>query len=155
MGVGSGEDTETHLANAVRERSAAAGHAAGDMADRAREKVEEVSDRARQKVGDVADRARDRVTSTTDTARARAADGLDRAAGRLEDLVDDPNDPRKAKLARPAHAVAGGMEGAADFIRSPDVQRLRYDLESRIRATPGRTLLATFAVGFVIGRILR
>jgi rubrerythrin len=133
MGVGAGEGLETDLLNKLRERGSQAAHAAG-------------------KVGD---QARNRISGAMDTARTRAADGLDRAAHRLEDLAEQPGEDGPRRFAGAAHSVAGGMEGTADFLRSPDAQRLRTDVEGMVRNNPGRTLLTTFAVGFVVGRLLR
>ncbi len=140
MGVGAGEGLETDLLNKLRERGSQAAHAAEKVGDRARE---------------LGDQARNRVSGAVDTARTRAADGLDRAAHRLEEMVDEPGADGNRRVAGAAHAVAGGLESTADFIRSPDPQRLRTDMEGTVRNNPGRSLLTTFAVGFVIGRLLR
>jgi ElaB/YqjD/DUF883 family membrane-anchored ribosome-binding protein len=140
MGVGAGEGLETDLLNKLRERGSQAAHAAEKVGDRARE---------------LGDQARTRVSGAVDTARSRTADGLDRAAHRLEEMVDQPGTDANPRVAGAAHAVAGGLESTADFIRSPDPQRLRSDVEGTVRNNPGRSLLTTFAVGFVIGRLLR
>jgi ElaB/YqjD/DUF883 family membrane-anchored ribosome-binding protein len=140
MGVGAGEGLETDLLNKLRERSSQAAHAAGNLGDRARE---------------MTDQARERVSGAAETARHRTADGLDRAAHRLEGMVDEQGVDGGGRLAGTAHTVAGGIESTAEFIRSPDVERLRADVEDVVRDNPGRTLLTTFAVGFIIGRLLR
>jgi hypothetical protein len=57
----------------------------------------------------------------------------------------------------------GAEGGAATRVRdglirlggSVDVEELRTQVETRARATPLRMVLATFAAGFVVGRILR
>jgi rubrerythrin len=139
MGVGAGEGLETDLLNKLRERGSQAAHAAGKLGDRASE---------------LGDQARNRVAGAMETARSRAADGLDRAAHRLEDVADDHPEANR-RVTGAAHAVADGMESTADFIRSPDVQRLRTDAEGTVRNSPGRTLLTMFAVGFVVGRLIR
>jgi rubrerythrin len=133
MGVGSGEGLETDLLNKLRERTSQAGAAAERLSDR----------------------ARSGVAGAVETARGRAADGLDRAAQRLDDIADDDAEGARARLSGAAHGVAGGLENTAEFIRSPDVQRLRSDIEGAVRNSPGRTLLVCFVAGLFVGRLLR
>jgi ElaB/YqjD/DUF883 family membrane-anchored ribosome-binding protein len=140
MGVGAGEGLETDLLNKLRERGSQAAHAAGNLGEKARE---------------MTGQARERVSDAAEAARYRTADGLDRAAHRLEDMVDGPGVDGGGRLSGTAHTLAGGIENTAEFIRSPDVERLRADVEDVVRDNPGRTLLTTFAVGFIIGRLLR
>lgn len=151
MGVGAGEGLETDLLNKLRERGNQAAHAAEQLGDQARERVHQVTDAA----GNLTHKAGDRVSDAVGSARLRAADGLERAAHRLEEMVDEPGAGGASRFAGAAHAAASGMESTAGFLRSPDAQRLRADVEATVRENPGRTLLTTFAVGFIIGRLLR
>lgn len=127
LGVAPGEGAETHVANRLREQMG---------------KMGALKDQAGARVGD---------------ARTRAADGLERAAGRLDELASQQESAggAKARLAGAAHGVAGGMEATADFLRSPDPERLRSELEAQTRQNPLRMVLMTFAAGFILGRILR
>lgn len=135
MGVGSGEATAT------------------EMASRLREQVSGASVRAQELTG----QARERVGAAMGSARERAASGLDSAAQRLEDLASQQEGAggAKARAAGAAQRVAGGFESTAEYLRSGSTEQLRSDLENRVRTSPVQTLLMTFAVGFVIGRILR
>lgn len=151
MGVGSGEGLETDLLNKLRERGNQAASKVAGLEERAREKVGDLGERA----GELAGSARQRVGGAVGSARSSAADGLASAAGRLDRMADEPGGGARARFAGPAHTVAGGMETTAEYLRSADGERVRGDLENQIRSSPARALLATFAVGFVIGRLLR
>ena len=135
MGAGSGEGTAAGVANRVREQVASA------------------TDRAHELSG----QARERVGAAVGSARESAASGLEAAAHRLDDLATQQEGAggAKARAAGAAHRVAGGIESTAELLRSGDVEQVRTDLENRVRTSPVQTLLMTFAVGFVIGRILR
>jgi rubrerythrin len=153
MGVGAGEGLEIDLLNKLRERGNQAGHAIENLGDRAKERAGELGERARERAGELGERARERVGSALGTARLRTADGLERAADRLEEMASEADG--QPRLGGAAHRVADGMDGTADYLRTADGERVRSDLEGMVRANPARTLLGTFAVGFVIGRILR
>ncbi|CAN5743881.1 hypothetical protein BH23GEM6_BH23GEM6_07800 [soil metagenome] len=144
MGVGAGEGLETELLNKLRERGSQVAHAAGNLTERVSNAASDFSADALERVG-----------SAAETARHRTADGLESAAHRLEGMVDEPGRDSQGRLAGAAHTVAGGMESTAGFLRSPDTVRLRADAEDTVRTNPGRTLLTTFAVGFIVGRLLR
>lgn len=133
MGVGSGEGPD--LAGKVREQMSGASARAQELTDQARE-------RAGEAVG---------------AARNRMAGGLEAAAQRLDQVADQQGggSGARAKAAGAAHTIAEGIESTASYVRSGDAEQLRSNLEGQVRAKPVQTLLATFAVGFVIGRILR
>src|SRR5690606_21160149 len=101
--------------------------------------------------------ARERVAGAMGSARTGAASGLEAAAGRLDEMASrrETAGGPAARAAGAAHGLADGMESVASFIRSGDVQQLRAGFEERVRTQPVQTLLATLAVGFVVGRILR
>jgi rubrerythrin len=155
MGVGAGEGLETELLNKLREKGNQVAHAAGNLTDRAANVAGDLSDRVSHAASDFSAEARERAGAAAETARHRAADGLERAAHRLEGMVDEPGTDSQGRLAGAAHTVAGGMESTAGFLRSPDPVRLRENAEDTVRTNPGRTLLTTFAVGFIVGRLLR
>lgn len=135
MGVGSGEGMETDLANRMRERANATA----------------------ARVDAMTGQARDRVGQAMDSARERAAGGLETAAERLDRMASQQEDAggARARAAGAAYRLADGIEGIAGYVRSGDAEQLRSGLEDQVRTRPVQTLLTTFAVGFVIGRILR
>jgi rubrerythrin len=131
MGVAPGEGMETTAATKLREGMSRLDSARG--------------------------RAGEAVSGAVGTARTRAADGLEGAAERLDTLADQQASAggARARAAGAAHRMAGGMESTAEFLRTGDAEQLRTSLEQQARANPFRAVLTTFAVGFVIGRILR
>ncbi len=135
MGVGPGEGAETGMANRLREQTS------------------RVSARAEELTG----QARESVTAAMDSVRGRAAGGLEAAASRLDAAASRQEGAggAKARAAGAAHRLADGIEGTAEYFRSGDAEQLRAGMEKRVRTQPLQTLLATFAVGFVVGRILR
>jgi ElaB/YqjD/DUF883 family membrane-anchored ribosome-binding protein len=100
---------------------------------------------------------RERAGGALHEARARAADGLAAAAERLDRAASrqELNGGTKARAAEAAHRLAGGMDATAGFLRAPDADRLREDIEFRVRENPLRAVLITVAAGFFFGRILR
>jgi hypothetical protein len=118
------------------------GDADADPASKLRERRNVMGGNVSHRAGEMAAGARNRV-----------ADALAGAANRIEGLSDE----RGGRMSGAAHRVAGGMDSAADYVREGDMTPggMRDDLETRIRESPLQTLLLLFAVGFVIGRILR
>jgi hypothetical protein len=103
------------------------------------------------------DGIRERAGGAFSEARARAADGLASAAERIDRAASrqETNGGAKGRAAEAAHRLAGGMDATAGFLRSPDPDRLRGDVESHVREAPLRSALIALAAGFVVGRILR
>ena len=58
-------------------------------------------------------------------------------------------DQRMAEL---NNRLAGGMQGAADWLREGD---LRATIETQVRENPGRTLLIALGVGYLLGKTFR
>lgn len=100
---------------------------------------------------------RDSAGETIEQARFRAADGLSAAAERIDRMAtqQEQDGGAGAKAAGAAHRLAGGLDATADFLRSPDTEQLRTDVERSVRAKPLQAVLITLAAGFVVGRILR
>ena len=103
------------------------------------------------------ERAMEQLGAATGAARERAAAGLQRAAGRLDDLAARGAGAGGvgARAAAAAQRLASGMESGAGYLREASLDVVRRDLEDQVRTSPVRTLLAVFAVGFVVGRALR
>lgn len=142
MGIGSGEGAEMDAATRKREHARAGGGAMDD----AKARAQELGGQAREKAGHLAG-----------AAPARIASGLERAAEKLHGTADRASGQTggKAKAGDAAHRLAGGMEGAARYLREGDREQLRSDVEERTRQSPMQTLLIAAAAGFVIGRIIR
>jgi len=104
--------------------------------------------------------ARERLTSAAGAAKLRTAEGLEGAALRLEEFAEENagGEGISGQAAVGAQKAAEGLDTAAAFLRREgdgSVPGVRELIEEEVRANPARGLLATFAVGFVLGRILR
>lgn len=127
--------------------------------------TEGMADRAR----DLAGGARERLADTGATLRDRAgtaknslADMLEAGANRLNSqgsstqlagatgtgsVAADSNN----RLA----AVAGGLQGSADWLREADLDGMREGIENQVRTNPGRSLLLAVGLGYLVGKAFR
>jgi rubrerythrin/ElaB/YqjD/DUF883 family membrane-anchored ribosome-binding protein len=111
---------------------------------------------------DVATRMREGVRQVGPRAEAAASQARNRIAGALESMAHNLDEmapegvegPR-ARVGDAVHRLAGGIESTAEYVRSGDVERLREVVEDGVRRRPAQAILASVAVGFVIGRLLR
>lgn len=130
--MGQGEAPELHLANKMREGVSRARH--------------------------FGDNAQERLESAAEIARLRAAQGLEVAADQLEQLAarEAAAEGVRGKAAQGAQRAARGLESGAGYLRQGGGGGdLRIALEDEVRSNPARSLVTTFAIGFVLGRILR
>lgn len=120
-------------------------------------KAREVGEQARAKAAEVGEQAKAKAGEALGSARTGLAAGLATAADRLDGIAEQRQGQggAQAKLAGAAHTVAGGLDRTADYVREADPQMVRHDLEDRVRTSPAQTLLLSFGIGFVVGRILR
>jgi hypothetical protein len=84
----------------------------------------------------------------------RAASGkLEDAANKVRELGDQAaSKNRMLTRVRPlAYNAAGGIEGAADYVRTHEIDAMRTDLEGQIRRHP----LASIGIAFLAGYTLR
>lgn len=54
-----------------------------------------------------------------------------------------------------AHEAVKGMRGAAEYVRQRDLATIKHDLADRIRERPLTTIAVGFAVGLLLGRLLK
>lgn len=102
--------------------------------------------------GGAAARAQERIALRM----RQAAERLGSAAERIEEIADERlTDGPLERAGRLAHSVAGSMDSVAGYLREGDVERVRRDLERRVRERPLQSLLLGVAAGWVAGKILR
>jgi hypothetical protein len=115
---------------------------------------------------DVAARARDRAARALSQAQEQTASAIDRqlesASDRLESVAaafrqtaSTLDHPDEAVIARLIQRAAGGVEGAADYIRENDVGDMVEDAEDFVRRHPVLVLGGALLAGAVVGRLLR
>jgi hypothetical protein len=130
----------------------------GGIADRARgalgnagEKLSGVGSSLRERAGGAKDSLANALESGAEKLRARSNDGSmagASAAGGSVAVADD-------RMAQVTSRVAGGMEGAADWLRDADLDGLKASVEQQVKEHPGRTLLIAVGVGYLLGKALR
>lgn len=91
------------------------------------------------------------------TARARKAVGgkLEETAGRVRELGDRAA-ARNRILAptRPlAYDAARGIDNAADYLRTRELEAMKTDLETQVRRHPIAAVAAAFLAGYTIRRL--
>jgi hypothetical protein len=102
-------------------------------------------------------RARGRLGSAAGAARLRAADGVESTAERLQDLAarEGPVEGVRGSVAEGAQRLARSLDSTAARLREGGDSDIRSSIEEELRANPGRSLVASFAIGFILGRIIR
>ena len=129
----------------------------GGIADRARgalgtagEKLSGVGSTLRERAGGAKDSLANALEAGADRLRARSGDGMSAAGatGGSMAVADD-------RMAQVTTRVAGGMEGAADWLREADLDGLKSSIETQVKEHPGRTLLIAVGLGYLLGKALR
>ena len=108
-------------------------NAAADAATQAAEKASEVGRDALDKL---------------DASRGTVAQGLRATAGALRSYAPD-------SVAKHAQNTADAMDSAADYIRVRDLRSMTSDLTELVRRSPGPSLIAAVAIGFLLGSAMR
>lgn len=84
----------------------------------------------------------------------RVADTLDETAFRIHRLATLRGGPDAAAFG-PVHSTVGRLEGAADYLRTSDLEGVRAGLRHRVRTQPVQTLGLALCAGWLLGRVLR
>src|SRR5262245_61029416 len=85
--------------------------------------------------------------------RTTAADKLQAAAQTLHQKADRSGQP--AEVSALGHRAADWLERSADYVSEVEPQRLKSDIEDKVRRNPGRSLLIAGIVGLALGGLLR
>jgi ElaB/YqjD/DUF883 family membrane-anchored ribosome-binding protein len=86
----------------------------------------------------------------------RVAERLEDAADRLAGLAEDRSgEAGQHRVGSVAHATAGWMDGAAEYLRSRDLDGLHADLERLVRERPLQTIVLAATTGWILGKIMR
>ncbi len=96
---------------------------------------------------DGAIRAQDLASEAFRTGRTATADALDGAATRMNAGTDS--------LAHAGHAAADRLGASAAYVRDHGAKAMVGDIESMIKANPGKFLIGALVVGFMAGRAFR
>lgn len=144
--TGFSRDTGTD-AQGMADRAKSAASAAGD-------KLADVSSTVRDKAGNLKTTIADALESGAERLRQQASGsgqlaGGNAAGGSTGVIVDDN------RLAQTSNQLAGGMQGAADWLRDADLDGLKSGIERQVKEHPGRSLAVAVGVGYLLGKALR
>ena len=168
------QNSNDTFSNGTSDSAGSAGSASSD-ASFTRDAVNDaagVADRARsaagtagEKIADVASTVRDRAGNLKHT----LADALESGAGRLRQqgagggqvagaaatggstgMIGDDN-----RLGQATNQLAGGMQGAADWLRDADLDGVKSGIERQVKEHPGRSLAVAVGLGYLLGKALR
>jgi len=59
------------------------------------------------------------------------------------------------RLGQTSNQLAGGMQGAADWLRDADLDGLKAGIERQVKEHPGRSLAIAVGVGYLLGKAFR
>jgi hypothetical protein len=116
----------------------------------AREKLSGVGSTVREKAGSAKDSLANALEAGAGKLRARGGDGMP-AAGATDGSVAVAD----GRMSQVTSRVAGGMEGAADWLRDADLDGLKGSIEQQVKEHPGRTLLIAVGLGYLLGKAVR
>ncbi len=127
----------------------------GGLKDRARgaigtagEKLSGVGSTLRERAGGAKDSLANALESGAEKLRARGDSMAAGAAGGSVAVTED-------RMTEVSSKVAGGMEGAADWLRDADLDGMKASIEQQVKDHPGRTLLIAVGLGYLLGKSLR
>ena len=95
-------------------------------------------------LADASSRIQEKASDAFHTGRIATADGLDSAAESINTGGD-----RVTEFAR---STADTLGASAKYIRKHDSHDMVHDIESLVKAHPGKALLGAVVVGFFAGR---
>jgi ElaB/YqjD/DUF883 family membrane-anchored ribosome-binding protein len=130
------------LADRAKSAAGAAGDKLGDVGSTVREKAGSFKNTLADALESGAERLRQQGTGGQTTGAA--------ATGGSTGVVADDN-----RLAQTSNQIAGGMQGAADWLRDADLDGLKTGLEKQVKEHPGRTLAVAVGVGYLLGKAFR
>lgn len=61
----------------------------------------------------------------------------------------------EGRFEQTSHQLAGGMQGAADWLREADLDGLKAGIERQVKEHPGRSLAIAVGVGYLLGKAFR
>lgn len=95
-------------------------------------------------IADASSRIQEKASDAFHAGRIATADGLDSAASSINAGAD--------RVADAAHSTADSLSASARYVRKHDSRDMVSDIESLIKAHPGKALLSAAILGFFAGR---
>jgi ElaB/YqjD/DUF883 family membrane-anchored ribosome-binding protein len=120
---------------------------------------------AYEPVADAGTSARDRIGGFKNTIADALASGAEKL--RQQGAASHPASSTSAetggaftvgaegRLEQTSNQLAGGMQGAADWLREADLDGLKAGIERQVKEHPGRSLAIAVGVGYLLGKAFR
>jgi ElaB/YqjD/DUF883 family membrane-anchored ribosome-binding protein len=128
---------------------------AHNVADRARGALSDAGSTVRDRAGNLKNSLADALESGAERLRQQGSGGGQMAGaaatGGSASMVSDQG----GRMADMSNQVAGGLQGAADWLRDADLDGLKSGLERQVKEHPGRTLAVAVGLGYLLGKAIR
>lgn len=128
---------------------------AGNIGDRARSALSDAGSTVRDRAGNLKNSLADALESGAERLRQQGSGGGQMAGaaatGGSAGMVTDQSN----RMADVSNQVAGGLQGAADWLRDADLDGLKSGLERQVKEHPGRTLAVAVGLGYLLGKAIR
>jgi ElaB/YqjD/DUF883 family membrane-anchored ribosome-binding protein len=126
-----------------------------NVADRARSALSDAGSTVLDRAGNLKNSLADALESGAERLRQQGSGGGQMAgaaatAGSASMVSDQGN-----RMADMSNQVAGGLQGAADWLRDADLDGLKSGLERQVKEHPGRTLAVAVGLGYLLGKAIR
>ncbi len=138
------------------DRSADANNDATGIADRAKnaagvagDKLAEVGSAVRDSAGNAKTSIADALQSGAERLRQQSAGGAGATGAGAAAISDD------SRISQASKQLAGGMQGASDWLRDADLDGLKSGLERQVKEYPGRSLAVAIGLGYLLGKAFR
>jgi ElaB/YqjD/DUF883 family membrane-anchored ribosome-binding protein len=126
-----------------------------NVADRARSALSDAGSTVRDRAGSLKNSLADALESGAERLRHQGAGGGQMAGaaatGGSASMVGD----QSGRMTDMSNQVAGGLQGAADWLRDADLDGLKSGLERQVKEHPGRTLAVAVGLGYLLGKAIR
>ena len=125
-----------------------------NMGDRARSALADAGSTVRDRAGNLKNSLADALESGAERLRNQGAGGGQiagaAATGGGAGMVSE-----QGRMADMSNQVAGGLQGAADWLRDADLDGMKAGLERQVKEHPGRTLAIAVGLGYLLGKAIR
>jgi len=126
-----------------------------NLGDRARSALTDAGSTVRDRAGNLKNSLADALESGAEKLRQQGAGGGQMAGaaatGGSTGMVSDQSN----RMGDVSNQVAGGLQGAADWLRDADLDGLKSGLERQVKEHPGRTLAVAVGLGYLLGKAIR
>jgi hypothetical protein len=143
-------DESTSKREVAGQAAQAAGQAASNVTDTAKDQARRVTDEASTQARNVASEVKGRVTDQARTQNDKLVDGIRRMADELDEMRAQRDDsPASAVVSR----VADGGRQVADYLAHHGPDGVLREVQQFARRRPGAFLATALTAGFVVGRL--